>query len=357
MGAASASGYGAPNLGLSGGAFGMGPSFSIGWNMADQTYMDMNGDQFPDVVNKDWTMYSDPRGGRRCLKTDGTADTCMGAGVGDRTNSGFSVSVGGNLNGAVGQSTVNSAGSAERHQGRLDGEGRRGRRQRQLRRVPGNRWRRHRHLDEPRREPARLDAGHLQVRLRARHPFDVDSQSALADVNGDGLPDRVRVNQTGVYVRFGLGYRFSATWEPWARSLAFEQSESVSGSMNAFGGVSASAASIAGPLVEFSAGVSTSASTNFARWSWNDVNGDGLLDALHKDDDGVKVRFGTGTGLSAPTRYGETAARQGQFLASGGTSSASSSPRASRSGKTARSVSVAAWTSPSGSRCASPPAT
>ena len=120
------------------------------------------------------------------------------------------------------------------------------------------------------------------------------------------------MTRTGVYVRFGLGYGFTRTWEPWARSLAFEQSESVSGSMNAFGGWRRSLVS---PLVEFSAGVSTSASTNFARWTWNDVNGDGLLDALHKDDDGVKVRFGTGTGLSAPTRYGVTATRKGQFLA------------------------------------------
>ena len=307
-------GFVAPNLGLSGGAFGMGASFNIGWNMADQSFLDMNGDQFPDVVNKRSTLYSDPRGGRRCVQPDQVVGSCLGGGPGDWTNWGFSISAGASLNGAVGNAQVNSTGTANATRGGAaakgggsDGNGSYG----AFLGAGGG-------VNYSFTNPVttlpdwKQDKGDFEFALG--DPFDVDSQKTLADVNGDGLPDRVRVVRTGVYVRFGLGYGFTDTWVPWARSLAFEQNESLSGSLNAGGG-----GSFVAPYVEAFFGVSTSASTNFARWSWNDVNADGLLDAVHKGADGVKVRFGTGSGLSAATRYGAAAIRSGQFLATGET--------------------------------------
>ena len=241
-------------------------------------------------------------------------------------------------------------GQRQLHQGRRGGQGRSGRRRRQLRRVPGNGRRCQCTWTNPVTTLSDWTQDTSKFDFALGDPFDVDSQKTLADVNGDGLPDRVQVTRTGVYVRFGLGYGFTRTWEPWARSLAFEQSESLSGSMNAFGGRAGvwsarwsssrpgsrrarRPTSPAGPGTTSTATASSTRSTRTA--------------------DGVKVRFGTGTACPRPPATAPRRSGNGQFLASGARLFGSSD----QSGEQIRqdsaiSVGGGLDLSPSGSRCA-----
>ena len=123
-------------------------------------------------------------------------------------------------------------------------------------------------------------------------------QRNLADVNGDGLPDQVRVDgDRGLGVRFNTGYGFTGQWLPWAAQIGFGSPVSpTAGTLD--GGVS-----FATPAYELSGGLSRTAKVDFARYTWTDVNGDGILDGLYRDGEGttarVLVRFGTGLGMSA----------------------------------------------------------
>jgi len=132
-------------------------------------------------------------------------------------------------------------------------------------------------------------------------------QRSLADVNGDALPDMVKVTDRGVWVRFNLGYGFTPGWETWTRGVGFESGESYSGVLDAGFGFATAA-------FEFSGGVSRTAKVDFARYTWADVNADGLLDGLYRTGAGVMVRFGTGAGLAAAVRYGNTAQRSFDFV-------------------------------------------
>ena len=44
---------------------------------------------------------------------------------------------------------------------------------------------------------------------------------------------------------------------------------------------------------------------DWSTYSWNDINGDGILDQLRRvSDSDIKIRFGTGSGLLPPVSYG-----------------------------------------------------
>ena len=60
------------------------------------------------------------------------------------------------------------------------------------------------------------------------------------------------------------------------------------------------------PWAEFSGGAALNWNVDLSRYAWNDVNGDGILDQIHKIDGAEPtVRFGTGTGMLAATPYGD----------------------------------------------------
>ena len=117
-------------------------------------------------------------------------------------------------------------------------------------------------------------------------PFEL----TLADLNGDGLPDRVRQTPQGVFVQFNLGYGF-ADEIPWS-SGGFESNESYSGSFGPQLGINL-------PELGFSAGLGLSEAINLPRYTWMDVNGDGIVDRLHRDPGTgqIMVALGTNSGL------------------------------------------------------------
>ena len=157
-----------------------------------------------------------------------------------------------------------------------------------------------RELDEPERRGSLVGR---QDRRDPRRPAGAGlaTEQVLADLNGDGLPDRVTADPSGVFVRFNLGYGFSSTPIQWSAG-GFESGESYSGSLGVEPGFS-------GPFYDFSAGISSSAGVDFARYAWDDVNGDGVLDALFKNEQTktVEVAFGTGIGIGARSSYGTMA--------------------------------------------------
>ncbi len=117
-----------------------------------------------------------------------------------------------------------------------------------------------------------------------------------ADVNGDGLPDRITASQSGVDVELNLGYDFSSSIH-WSDG-AFESGEAYSGSLGVTLGFQYN-------FKEFAGGLSFNEGIALARYTWVDVNGDGVLDRVRKgEDNDVKVAFGNGAGLMDEVDYG-----------------------------------------------------
>jgi len=119
-------------------------------------------------------------------------------------------------------------------------------------------------------------------------------QLGLADVNGDGLPDRVFTTPSGVFARYNLGYRFTAPVK--LSTGGFESQESYAGGTSL---------GFSTPWADFSGGAALNWNVDLSRYAWIDVNGDGILDQVHKIDGGMPtVRFGTGSGMLNATPYG-----------------------------------------------------
>jgi hypothetical protein len=98
-----------------------------------------------------------------------------------------------------------------------------------------------------------------------------------------------------VFARYNLGYHFAA---PVMLSTGgFESQESYTGGLSL---------GFTTPWGEFSGGAALNWNVDLSRYAWNDVNGDRILDQIHKIDGWqTTVRFGTGTGMLEATPYGD----------------------------------------------------
>ena len=303
-------GLGAPSLwGSSGPAFsimaGVGPlsgAFAFGWSGSVIDYMDMNGDGFPDVVTPGTITYTNPRGGRSCFD-DALKVACDGSGA-EVVQQSTTIGAGGGLGGAPIGISSNSKGRTNATQGNSTNKGGSASDKSYgadlgLSLGFSASWSNPNAADPSWQSQVKQD----QVDKVPGDPQapGLATEQVLADMNGDGLPDRLKVDPQGVFVYLNLGYGFAKDPVKWSAG-GFESGESYSGSLGVEPGFS-------GPFYDFSGGISSSAGVDFSRYAWADVNGDGLLDALHKNEPKreVEVAFGTGTGIGSKDNYGTTA--------------------------------------------------
>ncbi|MBO9524411.1 MAG: hypothetical protein J7518_22970 [Nocardioidaceae bacterium] len=298
-----------PVFALTGGVGPVTGSFGFGWSHSDVDYLDMNGDGFPDLVTPGSTTFTDPRGGMACPQSGGTLTACRGDGP-DVVNFDTSFAFSGGFTGSPVNIKVNSRGVPSSTRGGSSAKGG-GSSKDEYGVGLGAGAELAASFSSPNAaSPSWNDSG-FDVDL-SKIPGDplgkigIPLQQSVADINGDGLPDKIKVMTDGVHVRLNLGYTFAGD-VLWADG-GFSSSASLTGALSLGLG-------FAGYNKDFSGGVSRNASVDFPLYSWDDVNGDGILDALYKAPDGkVVVAFGTGTGVRDGDSYGDTEEMSFQVL-------------------------------------------
>jgi RHS repeat-associated protein len=245
-----------------GGGFGAGVSGSTssGPSKVVLDFMDMNGDRYPDVVSPDKIQYSQAHGG--------LSDKVVAHGQDGSNHQSYMNSNGASLSGSFVLSKAQPNAS---------------------------------NTSNPKDGKPQVGSGQASAGISGNYGEGYSrTDFTYADINGDGLPDRLyksndpnHLYENGgfVNVALNLGYRFAPA-EPW------NLSQIQTGSSKSYGGgvgVDIAKGSI-------SAGVSLSFSENKTDFSLQDVNGDGLADLYYLKGDGnqkrVYVRLNTGTGFS-----------------------------------------------------------
>lgn len=265
-------------------SFAAGPSFGL------LDYMDLNGDAFPDVVAPGYVSYTGPRGG---YIDEGDGVTIVAQDVTFAVGAAFSgsaVEVKGNSKGdansaqsivpvsGTGNSSKTSTSSASQgEQASPDEYGM------SIGLGVG--------ISASFTNPPANDGSWNDIL-----PDTASLEEELIDVNGDGLPDKVSMDPAGISVRLNLGYGFMDDAIPWAGG-GVEVNESYSGSLNPSLGFQIN-------NKEFSGGLSYTEAIDMSRYTWVDINGDGILDRLRKDGLEVMVAFGAGAGILPEVRYG-----------------------------------------------------
>ena len=289
-------GIGGPGLTLMFGAGPLGASAGLSPSFGITDFEDLNGDGYPDVVSAGSVTYTNQIGGY--LPSRGVDGTSV-------TNQDLTFSVNGGLSSGMVDVVPNPKGGTNATHGTAAGKGSSasdagpsyslG-----ISGSGGFSW------TSPNASGTGDDATDTSTYGDQQSDLEADSdddsggaiQRAFADVNGDGLADNVFTNANGVFANYNLGYRFTEKAVKLGTG-GFESRESASGGAGA--GFSL-------PYGEFGGGVNLLWNYDWSRYSWRDVNGDGILDQLHRiGESDVEVAFGTGSGLLAPIDYGEFA--------------------------------------------------
>ena len=269
--------------GLVGGSYAWGNSKSL----AD--FIDLNGDQFPDILGNGGAQFTQARGGRDAsatplatfdnIRKDSTTTTSFNGG-GDAAE--IKADSKGKSNTPQGAPTIGSH---------------------RQRNKSGNSHPTSSSSGDNSQTSGSIgisgELGNSSTNTSAdASPGDALIESDLADMNGDGLPDRVRLYTDGRFtVSFNLGYAFDPQEIEWPGG-SLEQGKSTSTSLSPGAGFSYGALS-------FSGGVSLGSSTDKPIATWVDLNGDGLPDQVSADSSGnLSARFNTGASLTGPINFG-----------------------------------------------------
>src|SRR6266542_2147013 len=278
-------------LGPLSGSFGVGPSFGL------LEYTDMNGDGFPDILSPGQINYTNPRGG--------FYDTGSGLSV---VNQDTTFAVSGGLGSSAIDIKSNSKGDVNSSQKTAPVSGTGGKPTNASAASTGQSAAESQYgfnvggsvgINASFTNPGGVNDDYKDALKQTPVDLTAPFELALADVNGDGLPDRVKETPQGVFVQFNLGYSF-ADEVPWSGG-GFETNESYSASFGPDLGFQT-------PNRSFSAGLGLSEAISLPRYVWIDVDGDGILDQLHKEANGdILVAIGTNSGLLPAVKFGNMA--------------------------------------------------
>jgi RHS repeat-associated protein len=233
-------------------------SASSGGSGGEVDYLDLNGDRFPDVVSNGRAQYTTPTG---ALETGNRGVPGLGK-PRESTASAFNAGIGGN-----------PAEFLANARGLVDTDGKSG--------------------------PKANDTGSQMAPLGFVLSAGIgggnsDLDRELLDVNGDDLPDRVSADGSGLTVALNLGYGFALA-EPWGNAL-LNDGASENGSIGASLGFNDG-------IYGFGGGASLSKNKSQTGATLLDLNGDGLLDRILPNGDGLRVGFNTGNGFAAPVDW------------------------------------------------------
>ena len=219
----------------------IGASFSSGENTILTDYMDLNGDRFPDIVGQSLVQYSNPWGG--------IGDPLpMGPAVNGITKSETS-SAGSTFGGSFQMPTRGTSNNPKQSKISFDGSGNVG---------------------------ANLGGG------------TDNTLFSWMDVNGDGLPDVVSVNDDGEsYVSINTGYGFLT--KSWWGNFPIRDGKSENAGFDFGANFNLGQTSIGG-------GLGVNFSRNHTRTMLTDFNGDGLPDIVQTGGSGLSVSYNIGGG-------------------------------------------------------------
>ena len=241
--------------GASFGPISLSGSYSTSENTTLNSYMDMNGDRFPDILVKNNIQFTNPLGtldANLTAQSFGDVNTSESTSTGGAASGNFTVA----KTPAKDSSTVteyDECGTAI-----------------STTVTPAT--------------PLKIHcSGSASVNAGSGDSHDNETWN---DMNGDGLPDRVTANNGALKVALNLGYGF-APEQNWSSTLT-----SLEGRNKNYGG------GLGFSILDgsFSGGVSTSASNGFSLTNLVDVNGDGLPDYISMDVNNNKVQYFLNTG-------------------------------------------------------------